>query len=144
MTANPQPPPEAALIAERRDAMIPRLSMRQAAQRMGVPFSAARWRQLESGIRRVGGTDFPETGPAETIARMARVVGITPVELTNCGRLDAAHVLAALPPPEQSPATIDDLREIVRRQAEALDQQEQRIRKLEGNGDDQEDHRNAI
>jgi transcriptional regulator with XRE-family HTH domain len=105
----PPPPPEANLIREKREAMIPRLSMREAARRAGI--SAPWWRMLETGIRRVKGQDFPERANAETLARMARVVGLTPAELhaaasasetpQDAGRIrDAAEILARLQPDE--------------------------------------------
>lgn len=92
----PQPPAEALLIAAKREARVPRLSGREAARRAGI--SETRWRQLESGVIRVKGTDYPEMAPAETLARMAQAVGATPEELAGAGRKDAAAILEKLPP----------------------------------------------
>lgn len=54
---------------------------------------------------------MPVKAPAETLARMAQVVGVTPEQLEEAGRADAADELRALPPlaePERSP-TIEEL-----------------------------------
>ena len=90
------PPPEAALIAARLAARVPHMSRREAARRAGI--SETRWRQIENGIIRVRGADYPEVAPAGTLARIALVVGITPAELESAGRPDAAAELAQLPP----------------------------------------------
>jgi Helix-turn-helix domain len=96
MTATPQPPPEARLIRERRLALIPPLSARQAAKRAG--FSPALWAKIEHGYDQVAkGIAIPYAGTADKIARAARVVGMTAAELEGCGRADAARALAALP-----------------------------------------------
>lgn len=90
----PAPPPEARLIAEARAALFPRLSMRQASLRAGI--SETRWRQIESGRIRIRGEDYPEVAPADTLARMAQVVGLKPDDLARVGRLNAAAALAEL------------------------------------------------
>lgn len=90
----PKPPPEAVLIATKRDGAVPRLSMREAARLAGI--SATRWRQLETGIFSARGTDYPERAPAETLARMAQAVGATPEELRTAGRDDAAVILVKI------------------------------------------------
>jgi transcriptional regulator with XRE-family HTH domain len=95
VTTPPTPPPEAQLIRKRREEQVPRLSMREAARRAGI--SAPWWRMIETGIRRVKGQDFPETGNPETLARMARAVGATSAELAAAGRPDAAAILERLP-----------------------------------------------
>lgn len=89
-----EPPPEARLIAARRQQMIPRMSQREAALRAGI--SSTRWRQLESGKIRVRGRDYPEIAPPDTLARMAQVVDVSPEELEEVGREDAALVLRRL------------------------------------------------
>lgn len=58
--------------------------------------SETRWRQIESGVRHFRGQVFPERGPDPTVARMARVVGVTPEQLTARGRPGAAAELEAL------------------------------------------------
>jgi transcriptional regulator with XRE-family HTH domain len=93
MNADVLPPPEARLITEMRE-KPPRMSMSEAARRAGI--SLTRWRQLENGFRPFRGTSYPETGPAQTIAKMARVVGVTPRQLTDAGRPDAAAELEAM------------------------------------------------
>ncbi len=93
MTADIAPPPEARLITEMRE-KPPHMSMSEAARRSGI--SLTRWRQLENGFRHFGGGTYPETGPAQTIARMAFTVGVTPDQLTGAGRADAAAELEAL------------------------------------------------
>jgi transcriptional regulator with XRE-family HTH domain len=70
------------------------MSMRQAAQEAGI--SPTHWRQIETGIRRFRGQDWPETGAAQTVAKMALVVGATPRDLAQAGRDDAAGELEAL------------------------------------------------
>lgn len=82
------------LIRRRREDRVPHLSMREAARRADI--SSPWWRTLETGIRRVKGQDFPERANAETLARMALVVGATAQELEQAGRPDAAVKLAKL------------------------------------------------
>jgi hypothetical protein len=117
MTANPQPPPEAQLIHDRREAMRPKMSMRRAASEAGL--SPERWRQIETGTARVAsGIDVPvRDAPASTIAAMSAVVGITPAELTGAGRIDAARLLAELPgrQAEADPMTLEEMRQLSRR-----------------------------
>lgn len=83
-------PAEAELIRERREAMIPRLSHRTAAARAaqlgGTGFSPAAWHKIEKG---------EYGGRAERITLMAMVVGVTPEELEQRGRPDAARMLRA-------------------------------------------------
>lgn len=92
-TQTPEPPPEARLIREalRRA----RLSAREAARRAGI--SETRWRQIANGYQDVGrGVRVPTTGPAETLARMAQVAGVTADQLREAGRADAADELVEL------------------------------------------------
>jgi len=93
MTADLLPPPEALLIAGLRE-RPPRMSMREAARR--AQMSDARWRQIEHGVRYFRGVPYPETGPAQAIARMAHAVGATPEQLADAGRPDAAAELEAM------------------------------------------------
>jgi hypothetical protein len=70
------------------------LSARAAARRAGI--SEGRWRQITGGYQVVRpGVYVPVRGPAQTVARMAAVAGLTPAQLTAAGRDDAARVLAA-------------------------------------------------
>lgn len=91
MSEHPDPPPEGVLIQTALERMRPKLSVRAAAPRAGI--GEARWRQIVKGYVTVSGTDVPVAGPAETVARMAQVVGVTPDELAAAGREDAAEEL---------------------------------------------------
>jgi hypothetical protein len=93
VTTSPQPPPEAQIIAEFRE-RPPRMSIRAAAAEAGI--SESRWRQIENGVRMFRGTPYPESGPAQTVAKMAAVVGVTPDQLTHAARPDAAGELEAI------------------------------------------------
>lgn len=122
-----KPPPEAVLIATKRDGAVPRLSMREAARLAGI--SATRWRQLEAGTIRVKGTDYPEKAPAETLALMAQAVGATPEELRTSGRDDAAAILVKILAVEPDAARnrsdasrmVDTISGLSRRQRETLE-----------------------
>jgi hypothetical protein len=94
MPNRPEPPPWGALITDslRRT----RLSAREAARRAGI--SEGRWRQIAGGYQVVSaGVYAPVRGPAATLARMAAVVGVTPAQLRQVGRADAARELTAAP-----------------------------------------------
>ena len=93
MTADVTVPPEALLIARMRQ-KAPRISMSEAARRSGL--SLTRWRQIENGFRPERGTRYREVGPAQTIAKMAAAVGISPAQLAEVGRPDAADELAVI------------------------------------------------
>lgn len=85
-------PPEARLIAERRESLRPKLSQNGAAAKIGL--SGNRWRQIEKGYSTpTAGVRTRVIAPAETLARMAEVVGISPIELEAVGRHDAAYAL---------------------------------------------------
>ncbi len=93
MDQRPEPPPWGKLISDalKRSG----LSARKAAQRAGM--SDGRWRQITSGYQNVSrGVFAPVQGPAETVARMAQVVGATPEQLEGAGRADAAEELRTL------------------------------------------------
>jgi hypothetical protein len=86
------PPPEATLIRQRREGFVPKLSIRAAAKKIGL--SEGRWRQIESGYQTpTAGVQTPVIAPAETLARMAHVVGVTADELRSADRADAASLL---------------------------------------------------
>lgn len=123
MDSRPEPPPEGELIA----AALKRagLSTRAAAKRAGM--SDNRWHQIVKGFQTVSaGVHAPVRGPAETVARMAQVVGVTPEQLAEAGRDDAAEALRTLSadkplrPPTAS--EIADLREQLRQIQRRLDQ----------------------
>lgn len=84
--------PEGALIE--KALRMKGLSARQAATDAGM--SDARWRQIVSGYQSISGQLVPVVGPDETIARMARVVDVTPDQLREAGRPDAADLLLTL------------------------------------------------
>jgi transcriptional regulator with XRE-family HTH domain len=89
----PEQPPEGRLIAEalRRS----KLSARKASELAGM--SDGRWGQIVRGYQTMGSGVFaPVRGPAETVAKMAQVVGVTPAQLEDVGRADAAEELREL------------------------------------------------
>jgi transcriptional regulator with XRE-family HTH domain len=135
--ADPQPPPEAELIARYRET-APRKSIRQAAVEAGI--SDTRWRQIETGRRTFRGQAFPETAPPEILARMAQAVGVPPAELEEAGRADAAAELLALAPRrEPREATQAQLDEIINRVGDLIDERVRRIldERDNRNGDDE-------
>lgn len=89
----PHQRPEGALIE--RALKLKGLSVRQAAPEAAI--SDARWRQIMNGHASAGpGHVMPVVGPDDTIARMARVAGVTPDQLRDAGRADAADLLLTL------------------------------------------------
>lgn len=94
VSEKPPQPPEGKLISE---AMKRRgMSARAAAQAAGI--SDTRWRHIVAGYQPVQDLFVPVSGPAETVARMARAVGVTSDELRRVGRGDAADQLDKLQP----------------------------------------------
>src|SRR3954452_16641396 len=89
MTERPEAPPEGALL--KRALVAARISQREAARRSGI--SETRWRQLVSGYQVVSRAKVPVRSPDETLARMARAVGVTAEQLEEAGRDTAAAVL---------------------------------------------------
>jgi len=95
MTAQPNPPAEAELIRQRREVADPPMSRRQAAAKAGI--SPSQWSDIERGHKQAGsGVTVPVQATAETLARMARTIGMSPEELAAAGRQDAAQALSAL------------------------------------------------
>lgn len=93
MEDRPEQQPEGRLIALAQKRA--RLSQREAARRAGM--SEARWRNIVSGYQTVSaGVHAPVRGPADTIARMAQAVGVTPENLGAVDREDAAEILREL------------------------------------------------
>jgi hypothetical protein len=92
MAQRPSPPPWGVVLTKAlADAQ---LSAREASRRAGI--SEGRWRQIASGYQVVSsGVYAPVHGPAETLAKMAAVAGVTPAQLTDAGRPDAAEALAS-------------------------------------------------
>jgi len=75
--------------------MRPKVSVREAARRAGI--SEGRWRQIAKGYQSVaGGFHAPVTAPPDTLAKMARVVGVSDSELQEAGRSDAANEMRYL------------------------------------------------
>ncbi len=60
--------------------------------------SDTRWRQIIKGYARVAGNIVAVRAPSGTLARMARVVGVTPQQLDEAGRTDAAEALRSMGP----------------------------------------------
>lgn len=112
MTERPEQRPEGRLIATALKRS--RLSGRTAAHLAGL--SEGHWRAIVSGSRSVGkATWVAVRGPAETVARMAKVVGVTPEQLEEAGRGDAAEELRELvadalaqPPADESAEVLAD------------------------------------
>lgn len=95
MSLQPSPPAEAELIRQRREAAVPEMSRRQAAAKAGI--SASQWSDVERGRKKAGpGVIVPVLATAETLARMAQVVGVSANDLAATGREDAADELRAL------------------------------------------------
>lgn len=105
MDERPAQPPEGKLIA---DALTRSgMSIRKASLAAGISYG--RWRQITSGFQNVSpGSWAKVTGPAATVARMARVVGVTPEEMAATGREDVADILRA-EPARQADAGPDDI-----------------------------------
>lgn len=95
----PGPPPEAALIKTALKSR--RLTARAAARQAGI--GEARWYQIMRGSQTVSGTTARVVAPPDTLARMAQVVGVTPEQLDEVGRTDAAEELRTLA--TEQPAT---------------------------------------
>lgn len=129
-------PPEAQLIYEAR--MNLGLSFRQAGDKAGI--SEGSWRRTESAKKLVR--------TPETLARMARAVGVTADQLADAGRPDAARALTQLPAParDEPPA---DIYELYKQQTEILRNLEEKFdrylgreaREQEDDSDDVRRHR---
>lgn len=84
--------PEGKLIGEATRAA--RKSVRKVADEAGI--SEGRWRQIVKGYQSVSaGNVIPVKAPAGTLAKMARAVGVTPEQLIEVDRADAAQALVA-------------------------------------------------
>lgn len=80
--SSPGLPAEVVLIRARREMILPKMSRAKAAEL--AEMSEATWRNVENG---------KYEGQPDKIATMARVVGVTPEELEEAGRRDAAAML---------------------------------------------------
>lgn len=93
MDQRPEQLPEGELVARAQKRLD--LSSRKAAPLAGI--SEGRWRQIVNGYQNVGsGVYAPVRAPADTLARMAHVVGVTAQQLDEAGRPDAAEELRTL------------------------------------------------
>ncbi|QDK02799.1 immunity repressor [Gordonia phage Squiddly] len=92
--SEPTQPPEGELLERLRTDKHPKLSVREAARRAGI--SGSRWTQIERGYKQeTKDVRVPARAPADTLARMARVVGASADQLREAGRDDAADELQA-------------------------------------------------
>jgi len=90
MNTRPAPPPEGALIA--KAAARRGLSLRKAAEQAGISYG--RWRQIATGYQNVSPGEFAIVrAPAGTLAKMARVVGVTAAQMAAAGREDVAGAM---------------------------------------------------
>lgn len=121
MNERPEQRPEGRLIALAQKHS--RMSQREVAKRAGI--SEARWRNIVSGYQTVSaGTYAAIRGPADTVARMAQAVGVTPEQLEAADREDAAAELRELPPLQEPEVSAD-----IDEQVEKLTAEIQEIRK---------------
>jgi hypothetical protein len=131
MAERPSPLPEGDLIRiAQKEAG---LSARQAAVLADI--SESRWRQIVSGVQRVSGGDARVRGPAETVARMARAVRLTPERLAKV-RPDAAQALKELNDrPDAVPTNRTELKkflaELAHKQAELAERTRKALMWLE-------------
>lgn len=109
-----QPPPEAVVIRLAR--LAKGLSPEEAAARTSIRLRGGRWRQIEKGYER---RDPPKSTRAldKTLAHMAFVVDVTPSQLDECGRTDAAEILRVMLQQESRAATEPDLNNRMERAA---------------------------
>ena len=107
---------EGDLIRRARDRAVPKLSIRRAAARIGI--SPEHWGNIERGHKSAGATETPRplSPSASMLAKMAGVVGVTPGELAEAGRQDAARELEEMQRrrplavvPTQGPGPLDAL-----------------------------------
>jgi hypothetical protein len=71
------------------------LTARACAPKAGI--SEGRWRQITNGYQAMGRGEYTRvTAPDSTLARMAKVVGITPEQLREVDREVAAEILSDL------------------------------------------------
>ncbi|WP_047890991.1 hypothetical protein [Micromonospora sp. RV43] len=113
LTEKPEPRAEGVLISramERRG-----LTARAAAIQLGM--SEGRLRQIVNGYQALGQGQFRLViGKAIRVAQLAKLVGVTPAQLANAGREDAAHILldllseeAAAAPQQDQPVNEEEL-----------------------------------
>jgi hypothetical protein len=117
MAERPSPPPWGVLLT--KALAEAQLSAREASRRAGI--SEGRWRQIAGGYQVVSrGVYAPVHGPARTLARMAAVAGVTPAQLTDAGRADAAKMLASRDADTSHEQMLQRVREMSPEQAREL------------------------
>lgn len=89
--SNIEPPPEAVLIKRHRLALG--LSQPKAAARTGGVVSTTRWAQIEQGYLIRQARRYPTRASDSVLAHMAAAVGVTPEQLEELGKREAAEVL---------------------------------------------------
>lgn len=103
--------PAGALIEEARLAQVPKMSMRKAAAAVGI--SDAWWRQIVRGYKTVkGGAVVGVDAPADTLARMADLVGVTAEQLRQVNQEKAAERLDMIHQSLEGHAWSGDLSEV--------------------------------
>lgn len=113
-----EPPPEAQLIRRSREALG--LSPEQAAERLKIKMSARRWRQIEDGFETRGGKPAP-AGDMQ-LAHMAHVVNMSPEELEQVDRPEAAEILRRMLHLEETTAGSAEDREAREARAQRLEE----------------------
>lgn len=85
---------EGALLRKARQRLSPKVSIATAAKRAGV--SAENWGHVERGYQSMGRNQAPRIviPPADTLAHMAHAVSVSPDELLDIDRPDAAELLS--------------------------------------------------
>lgn len=110
-TPAPDPPPEAVILRVAREATG--MTAGQAAEATEGAVSATYWRDVERGYGGRRGKQAKARASSRYLAHMARVVSLTPEQLTEAGRDDAARVLSEIlrrehvPDPAPPPADSD-------------------------------------
>jgi transcriptional regulator with XRE-family HTH domain len=117
MSKRPEQRPEGKLLALAMKRS--RISQREAARRADM--SEGHLRAIVSGSRSVSkGVWIPVRGAAEPVARIAQTVGVTPEQLEEAERADAAAELREMKPPNGDEAPDNDVERAERLLAEAL------------------------
>lgn len=116
--------PLGALFEAVRQAKRPKLSQNAVAK--AARTSSTTYRRIISGTSRFGGQDVPFEGSADTVAQIARALGVTSEQLEEAGRTDAAEELRIL-----HRETINDPHASPMDRAEALmDENEQMVQEI--------------
>lgn len=82
------------LLESAREARRPKLSQNAVAKHAHT--SPTTYRRVITGVARLGGRDVPFEGNDETIARIAHTLGVTPEQLEQVDRPEAAEELRLL------------------------------------------------